>query len=197
MKVLNVLLLVLFASPASWAKCIRRGKNFKDKDEVKEKFKDKLEAVEGVIPDEYLVMHDEGDDPHALLSDMVKSGQAEILDEFTLMSAFSVRMKLEHWDLAFKNLPNITIFDNPVATGIGFDSPVYAWGVDRTDQVVGTNNQYQYERDGDNVDVYVLDTGVYIEHNDFEGRAKHGADFTGEGNYDGRGHGSHVAGTLH
>jgi subtilisin family serine protease len=78
----------------------------------------------------------------------------------------------------------------------GLDSPVYAWGVDRSDQLTGTNNEYQFERDGNNVDVYVLDTGVYIEHNDFQGRASHGADFTGEGNYDGYGHGSHVAGKL-
>ena len=143
------------------------------------------------------MMGDEGVDPRVLLKSMSNSGDATSINEYTLINAFSVHMKRQNLDLALKNIPNITIFDNPVVTGIGFDSPVYAWGVDRTDQVVGTNNQYQYERDGDNVDVYVLDTGVYIEHNDFEGRAKHGADFTGEGNYDGRGHGSHVAGTLH
>jgi subtilisin family serine protease len=141
-------------------------------------------------------MHDEGVDPRVLLKDMINSGDAKIMNEYTLMNAFSVHMKRENLDLTLKNLPNITIFDNPVVTAIGFDSPVYAWGVDRSDQIVGTNNQYQYERDGDNVDVYILDTGVYIEHRDFEGRARHGADFTGEGNYDGYGHGSHVAGTL-
>jgi hypothetical protein len=77
------------------------------------------------------------------------------------------------------------------------DSPVYAWGVDRTDQTTGMNNQYQYERNGTNVDVYILDTGIFIENDEFEGRASRGGDFTGEGDYDGHGHGTHVAGTLH
>jgi subtilisin family serine protease len=196
MKVLNVLLLALFTSPASWAKCIRRGKNFKDKDKVKEKFKDKLEAVEGVIPDEYLVMHDEGVNPHVLLSAMVNSGQAEILDEFTLMSAFSVRMKRENLDLALKNIGNVTVFENPVVTGATVDSPVLSWGIDRSDQTIGLDNQYEFGRDAENVDVYVLDTGIFIDHVDFEDRARNSIDVTGEGSYDGYGHGTHVAGTF-
>jgi subtilisin family serine protease len=80
-------------------------------------------------------------------------------------------------------------------TAIAVQSPV-TWGLDRSDQTTGTNSQYKYERDGDNVDVYVLDTGITIEHLDFEGRARHGPNYTSEGNYDGYGHGSHVAGTL-
>lgn len=47
------------------------------------------------------------------------------------------------------------------------------------------------------VDVYVIDTGVYTEHEDFGGRAKWGATFgTGFKDADGNGHGTHVAGTI-
>jgi subtilisin family serine protease len=198
MKVLNVLLLALSASSASAATCRRHHAKDNDKKyKLATAFENNREAVDEIIEDEYFIMHDKGVDPRVLLKSMINSGDAKIMNEYTLMNAFSVHMKKENLDLALKNLTNITIFNNPVVTGIGFDSPVYAWGVDRSDQIVGTNNQYQYERNGDNVDVYILDTGVYIEHNDFEGRARHGADFTGEGNYDGSGHGSHVAGTLH
>jgi hypothetical protein len=70
-------------------------------------------------------------------------------------------------------------------------------GLDRTDQRTGMNDQYQYERDGANVDVYILDTGIFVENDQFEGCASLGPDYTGEGNYDGHGHGTHVAGTLH
>jgi subtilisin family serine protease len=193
MNFLQVLLLVVFASSASAATCRRKNAKI---DKLAETPNDILEAVDGVIQDEYLIMHDKGVQPRALLKSMIDSGDAKILHEYTLMNAFSVHMKRENLDLALKNLPNMTIFDNPVVSAVGFDSPVYAWGVDRSDQIAGMNNQYQYERDGKGVDVYVLDTGVYIEHRDFEGRASHGADFTGEGNYDGNSHGSHVAGTL-
>lgn len=50
---------------------------------------------------------------------------------------------------------------------------------------------------GDGVVVYVLDTGVYIQHQAFEGRATWGKTFIpNEGNVDENGHGTHVAGTI-
>lgn len=42
----------------------------------------------------------------------------------------------------------------------------------------------------------MIDTGVYSEHPDFEGRVLKGADFTGEGSGDKNGHGTHVAGII-
>jgi hypothetical protein len=44
--------------------------------------------------DEYLVMHNGDVKPHGLLNGMIQSGRAEILHEYTIMSWFSVRMKL-------------------------------------------------------------------------------------------------------
>jgi subtilase-type proteinase RRT12 len=42
--------------------------------------------------------------------------------------------------------------------------------------------------------VYIIDTGIYVDHPDFEGRASFGVDLTGEGYEDFEGHGTHVAG---
>ncbi|KAK3210399.1 hypothetical protein GRF29_44g2607773 [Pseudopithomyces chartarum] len=44
---------------------------------------------------------------------------------------------------------------------------------------------------------YIIDTGIYTAHPDFEGRATFLANYAGDGsNTDGNGHGTHVAGTI-
>lgn len=63
--------------------------------------------------------------------------------------------------------------------------------------LVPENHSYYYTTEGqENVDIYVIDTGIYAEHPDFEGRVVRGADFTGEGGGDKNGHGTHVAGII-
>lgn len=56
---------------------------------------------------------------------------------------------------------------------------------------------------GTGVHAYVVDTGVRVDHREFEGRASWGADFTGSAsdknnklNQDMNGHGTHIAGTI-
>jgi cerevisin len=44
--------------------------------------------------------------------------------------------------------------------------------------------------------VYIIDTGIFIEHPEFEGRATFGAAFGGFPKRDGNGHGTHCAGTA-
>jgi subtilisin family serine protease len=75
------------------------------------------------------------------------------------------------------------------------------WGLDRINQAslpldsrplsTGSNN-------GAGVNVYVLDTGIRLTHEQFGGRAKAGAGFVNDGNgvNDCNGHGTHVAGTV-
>lgn len=55
---------------------------------------------------------------------------------------------------------------------------------------------YKEEASGEGVSVYVIDSGVEINHPEFEGRAKHGIDLTREGSGDVNGHGTHVAGIV-
>lgn len=79
------------------------------------------------------------------------------------------------------------------------DSPP-SWGLDRIDQTeTEGDDAYTYpDHGGEGVTAYVIDTGVNIEHNDFEGRASYGFDAVngGEDADDGNGHGTHVAGTI-
>ncbi|KAJ9056420.1 hypothetical protein DSO57_1033191 [Entomophthora muscae] len=73
------------------------------------------------------------------------------------------------------------------------------WGLNRISQLPklrNTNYKYKYNYDGKDVTVYVLDTGILVEHPEFEGRARFGARFAGTNNKDEHGHGTHCAGTV-
>lgn len=60
------------------------------------------------------------------------------------------------------------------------------------------NRAYYYDEQaqGENVNVYVIDTGIQTENKEFGNRAHLGKDFTSEGGVDFNGHGTHVAGIV-
>ncbi|KAI8981619.1 serine protease 1 [Mycotypha africana] len=90
------------------------------------------------------------------------------------------------------------------------DSMVYAnelqrnapWGLARVSHPdpLTFKNYQKYEHDpngGEGVKVYVIDTGINIDHIDFEGRASWGQTVpAGDRDEDGNGHGSHCSGTI-
>ncbi|KAI5968722.1 hypothetical protein CANMA_002158 [Candida margitis] len=55
---------------------------------------------------------------------------------------------------------------------------------------------YNSEFAGKKVNAYVIDSGIYIGHPEFQGRARTGRDFSNEGEGDNNGHGTHVAGLI-
>ncbi|KAI9216591.1 peptidase S8/S53 domain-containing protein [Blastocladiella britannica] len=70
-------------------------------------------------------------------------------------------------------------------------------GLDRIDAQRGLDGVYHFDDNaGQGVDVYVIDSGIDVTHADFGGRARFLKDFTGEGENDTNGHGSHCAGTI-
>lgn len=69
------------------------------------------------------------------------------------------------------------------------------WGLDRIDQRdLPLNETYNYENDGSGVNIYIVDTGINLSHDDFGGRASMGIDYIDDDNDDCEGHGTHVAG---
>lgn len=72
------------------------------------------------------------------------------------------------------------------------------WNLDRVDERDNIlNSKYYYPSTaGENVNVYIVDTGIDIKHSDFGGRAIWGGNFVDNVNTDCNSHGTHVAGTV-
>ncbi|MFI1191807.1 S8 family serine peptidase [Micromonospora sp. NPDC020750] len=72
------------------------------------------------------------------------------------------------------------------------------WNLDRIDAPLGLSGTYSYVSQGTGVKAYIVDSGIYIGHQDFGGQAIYGVD-TVDGMLpadDCSGHGTHTAGTV-
>ena len=99
--------------------------------------------------------------------------------------------------------------DTPGVDAVELDQPVSAlevqntagevpWGLDRSDQSLGLNGSYQPPADGAGTHVYVVDTGIDLDHPELKNRIGSGIDLIDVNGTadDCNGHGTHVAGTI-
>ncbi|RWA13050.1 hypothetical protein EKO27_g2051 [Xylaria grammica] len=71
------------------------------------------------------------------------------------------------------------------------------WGLARISHKSRTATGYVYDSTaGTGTCAYIVDTGIYTAHSEFEGRATWLANYADSSNSDGNGHGTHVAGTV-
>ena len=100
---------------------------------------------------------------------------------------------------AIKRNPNVDYVEpDGIATKNQQSNPP-SWGLDRIDQrALPLNQTYNYQNNGAGVRVYIIDTGIRFDHQEFNNRASSGWDFVdNDANaYDCDGHGTHVAGTI-
>ncbi|KAG4304106.1 hypothetical protein PORY_002470 [Pneumocystis oryctolagi] len=76
-----------------------------------------------------------------------------------------------------------------------------AWGLARVSHKdmlnLSTFNEYDFDScSGKGVNVYIIDTGINVNHEDFGTRAKWGINLVSDEHVDGNGHGTHVAGIV-
>lgn len=93
--------------------------------------------------------------------------------------------------------PNVKYIDQDAI--VRKDQVPPSWGLDRVDQreLPLDNTPFSPRNDGSGVRAYVIDTGIFILHEEFEGRAEWGANFVNDNiDDDCDGHGTHVSGTI-
>jgi cerevisin len=163
------------------------------------------EHVPNAVPNSYLVGFKTGS---KALTQLTLTSGVEILNTFQIGSWSALHVKAEGQALvALRSDPNVKYVEVD-AWSVQADcneqsSTDYVWGLTRTssrelpDYATGSYF-YLDEDNGSGVDAYIVDTGIYLGHNDFGGRATHG--FTssniGEGDDDLNSHGTHVGGTV-
>jgi len=157
------------------------------------------EANAKYIPGEYIVVfHDDADvDLEVERSERANGFKAKYKYQHAL-KGFSATLPVQ----ALRGLR-----ENPKVKYIEQDQEVYtiatvqsstpSWGIDRIDsRSLTLDKKYIYTATGQGVVVYIIDTGIRFDHQEFGGRAVFGFDAFGGKGTDGNGHGTHVAGTV-
>jgi serine protease len=168
-------------------------------------------SEEGTIPGEYIVTVDDAADPVTVATAYGITTQHVYRHLFTGFAAEIPDLTLETLRLDPRvraiETNQVAMIDGEMVTQSTVGG---SWGLDRIDQpnsltTQPLDNSYSYTHTGAGVRVYVVDTGIYYDHPEFQGpdgvsRASLGVDMmpdaaTQQG-ADCNGHGTHVAGTA-
>jgi len=161
-----------------------------------------------LVPDQYMVVFHRNStseirDLHVAELKTRIASHEKIIDTFSIGTLIGFSAVLSKKTLAEQlSHPNVRYVEADQVVTINEDSITQAnptWGIDRVDQTaLPLSRSFTYFASaGAGVNAYVIDTGVYLDHDELRGRATFGVTYiTGEGNDDGNGHGTHVAGTI-
>lgn len=178
-------------------------------------------SMDSVVPNKYIVVLKSDLDDDAVENHMKKinkkqitvkgaqlkafSKNSGIVDEFMLsedMRGYTGYFAPETVEM-LKKLEDVELIepDRVVKTNKIHEDSSASWGLKRlsTRNAVDGYRPFEYYYDtegGSDVTAYIIDSGIFTRHKQFQGRATWGATFAGFGDYDGTGHGSHVAGIV-
>jgi subtilisin family serine protease len=171
----------------------------------------KFHRGERTIPGQYIVTFNDDMDRKNLAStaeSLATRHRGSIIYIYKhAIRGFAVRMS-EQQAIALSNNPllaSVAEVGYSVITAVQStpQGPTTFWGLDRLDsRALSLDNLYQYNRLGTDIHAYVLDTGIWVTHDDFGGRARTvdgsngGFDAFGGDGIDRNNHGTFVAGVI-
>jgi hypothetical protein len=151
-----------------------------------------------LVKDSYIVLfHASEKDPAERANEMARiyGGKVNHIYRYVLRGAHFEMTEAQAQGMAHN--PHVALVKQEGLAYIVGDQTNPTWGIDRVDQRdLPLDSNYHWDYDGTGVTAFIMDTGIRTTHVDFGGRASWGIDCTGEGQSDGHGHGTHVAGTV-
>lgn len=152
------------------------------------------------IEDEYIVALDGGVAAHevdSVVAELTREFGGELIRRYrNAFPGFSVHLSREQ-ALAMSRHPAVNLIEQNVPLyASGVQTNPQNWALDRIDQRSGMDASYTYTSTGNNVNAYIVDSGIRYDHVEFGGRAVFAADFVDSGGLDCYGHGTAVAGLV-
>lgn len=163
-----------------------------------------IKSAENTIPGRYIVVFRENVLPKGdfkNVAEAVTKIASEIASAYDLDLEHVYRYTIKGFSAEISEDKLIALRSDPRVEYIEEDGIVYAfaqtlpWGIDRIDADISSTRAGDGTGSVTGVRVYVIDTGIQLNHPDLN--VVGGVDFTGKGTAnDGNGHGTHVAGTI-
>ncbi|KAI0097066.1 subtilisin-like protein [Daldinia grandis] len=98
---------------------------------------------------------------------------------------------------ALKNNADVDYIEQDAIVTIKATQENADWGLARLSSSQPGSTTYTYDDTaGEGTCAYIIDTGIEVDHEEFEGRAQFLNNFADDDDTDGNGHGTHVAGTI-
>ncbi|KAI1828383.1 subtilisin-like protease PR1K [Xylaria intraflava] len=150
-----------------------------------------------VIQGKYIVKLKTGSDSLEAHTNLISSKTDHTYSAGTF-SGFAASLTAEEIE-TLQNMPDVEYIEqDAIAKTFATETEENAdWGLARLSSTSPSSTSYTYDDTaGEGVCAYIVDTGVEVDHEEFEGRATWASNQVDTDDTDGNGHGTHVAGTI-